>query len=180
MCLRQRYVVVLGLVLIFIGGVQGCSHVSSSVHTVKKPLPIKLTTSVTDDAHVLSEDTQQTLTEMLQRIEKKTTAEIAILTIPSLNGNALEGTATQLFNATGIGKKGKNNGILIMVVTQDHKVRLEVGLGLESTISDKKAGRLLDQYAIPNFKQGNYGDGLIAVVDAISKILQKNTHHGSH
>ena len=95
-----------------------------------------LTGRVVDSAHVLSADAQQQLTSELADLETKTGRQVVVVTLPSLQGDAIEDYGYQLGRAWGIGQKGQNNGALFIVAPSEHKVRVEVGYGLEPVLTD--------------------------------------------
>ncbi len=120
----------------------------------------KPTTYVNDYAGVFAATNKTQLENFLQEVQAKTTAEIAVVALKSLDGGEISDFANRLFEKWGIGKKGKDNGILLIAAIEDRKVRIEVGYGLEGAIPDAKAGRILDESVIPLFKEGNYAAGL--------------------
>jgi len=126
-------------------------------------IPAKPTGSiyVQDYAKVLSNNTKATISAYSEAIAAKTKAQIVVVTIPTLSGNALEDYATTLYRSWGIGDKEKNNGVLLLVVTKDRKSRIEVGYGLEGALPDGLTGRIQDQYMIPYFKQNDFDKGIL-------------------
>ncbi len=94
-------------------------------------------------------------------LQQKTKAQIAVLIIPTLDGEDVTEYANKVFRSWGIGEKDKNNGILFLIALKDKQMRIEVGYGLEGAINDAKAGQILDDYAIPYFKQGQIGKGVV-------------------
>lgn len=114
---------------------------------------------VNDFASVLSGNEQQQLENKLDSFDHKTSTQIAIVVINELKGLKLEETATRLFNAWGIGQRDKNNGLLVMAVINERKVRIEVGRGLESTITKEVAARIIQDDLVPAFKEAKYFDG---------------------
>jgi len=126
-------------------------------------IPAKPTNNiyVQDYSKVLSANTKATIMAYSQAIAARTKAQLVVVTIPTLNGDALEDYATSLYRSWGIGDKEKNNGVLLLVVTKDRKSRIEVGYGLEGALPDGLTGRIQDQYMIPSFKQGNYDKGIL-------------------
>ena len=128
---------------------------------------------VNDFAGIISPENVNNLDSYLKELDKKTGAEIAVVTLSSLKGNSIEDTALDIGRKWGVGKKGKDNGIVILVATGDKKMRIEVGYGLEGVIPDGKAGRIRDDYMIPAFKQGNMEQGIIngtmVIVSEIAK-----------
>lgn len=130
-----------------------------------------LTGRVVDNAHILSAQTQHQLTALLAQEEKQTGNQIVVATLPSLQGTTLEQYGYQLGRAWGIGQKGKNNGALLIVVPSEHKVRIEVGYGLEGQITDAQSRVIIDEFMLPAFRRGDYDSGVTAGVQAIIKVL---------
>jgi uncharacterized protein len=124
-------------------------------------------TWVTDMPRALKADTVAQLNAMIDELERSTGAELAVVVVASLDGQSVEQYAERLFKMWGIGKAGKDNGLLLLWSKGDRKVRIEVGYGLEGTIPDGKAGAILDAYVIPKFKAGQFDDGIIAGVAAV-------------
>ena len=93
-------------------------------------------------------------------MQQKTGAQIVVVTIKSLEGESIEEYATNLFRNFGIGDSQKNNGVLLLCSTGDRQFRIEVGYGLEGTLTDGKTGRIQDTYIIPYLKNNNYNDGI--------------------
>lgn len=133
------------------------------------------TSRVYDYARVFSAEQKVELEAFLQAVEQKTTAEIAVVTLASLEGGEVNDFANRLFAKWGIGKKGKDNGLLLLASIGDRKVRIEVGYGLEGALPDAKAGRILDDYVIPEFKQQKYAEGLTAGSVALAGIVAKES-----
>jgi uncharacterized protein len=127
---------------------------------------------VNDFAGLLSAGVRTQLETRLGQLEQDTTAEVAVVTINTLEGNPIEYYANELFNEWGIGQKGEDNGILFLVALEERQTRIEVGYGLEGVITDGRAGRILDQYVIPSFKNSNYEEGIIAGVTAIESYIR--------
>jgi uncharacterized protein len=124
-------------------------------------------TWVTDTSATLDPKTIALLNERAAAFERDTTAEIAIVVIRSLDGLAIENAAVKLFEMWGIGKKDRDNGLLLLWSTGDRRVRVEVGYGLEGALPDGKVGAILDQYVIPRFKADQFDQGLLDGVDAL-------------
>jgi uncharacterized protein len=126
---------------------------------------------VNDFANVIPADQSQTLEAFLTMVEQKTGAQIAVVTIPSVEGADIDGAAVDLFKTWGIGKKGKDNGILILASINDRLLRIEVGYGLEAVVTDGLTGTIRRQYMNPYFKQGDYGQGLTQGAAAIAQLI---------
>ena len=131
-----------------------------------------LTGRVTDNAEILSGPMRKSLTERLKAHEDRTGNQIAVLTIPSLEGESIEGYAEAVFKEWKLGQKGKDNGILVIVAPQDRRMRIEVGYGLEGTLPDSLAGSIIRNIMTPRFKTGDYNGGIEAGVSAIITVLE--------
>jgi uncharacterized protein len=107
---------------------------------------------VQDFAKVLTETERTELINLGRNIENQTTAQIAVLTVETIGDRPIEDFANEAFRQYGIGNKKENNGVLLVLSMQERKVRIEVGYGLEGRIPDGKAGRILDESAIPYLK----------------------------
>lgn len=115
---------------------------------------------VNDYAGVLTEETKNYIIKTNAELQQKTGAQIVVVTIKSLENTSIEEYATTLFRNFGIGDAQKNNGVLLLCSTGDRKFRIEVGYGLEGTLTDGKTGRIQDTYIIPYLKNNNYNDGI--------------------
>jgi len=144
--------------------------VSASV-TAAADIPY-LTGRVTDNAHILSSETRRALTESLKAHEYRTGNQIAVLTVPTLNGESIEDYAVEVFKEWKLGQKGKDNGILVIVVPNDRRMRIEVGYGLEETMTDATAGRIIQHTMAPRFKSGDFNGGVTDGVHAIVDVLE--------
>ncbi len=127
---------------------------------------------VNDFANILKAEERTGLENLLLAIEKKTTVEIVVVTIPELGGETLEEYTHGLFNRWGIGKKGKDNGVLILVVFRERKIRIEVGYGLEPLLPDGKCGEIIRTVLTPAFQKGEFGSGLYQAAEIISSVIQ--------
>jgi len=123
---------------------------------------------VNDFAEILDSASRHDLESLITGIEKNTGAEIAVVTIDTLEGITIEEYAVELFEKWGIGKADEDNGLLILVSLMDRKVRIEVGYGLEGIITDLEAGRIIDEIIVPNFKNEDYNRGIYDAVVTIS------------
>ncbi len=132
------------------------------------------TGAVTDLASVLSPDAEQAIRARVEDVEAKTTAEIAVATVPSLDGTSVEDYANRLFRQWGIGQRGKDNGVLILVAPTERQVRIEVGYGLEGVLPDGLAGDIIRTQAIPKFRDGNFEQGIRDTVDRVATVVLAN------
>jgi uncharacterized protein len=126
-----------------------------------------LTGRVVDDAHVLDAQTQADLTAKLAALEQQTTRQLVVVTLPTLGGYDIEDYGNQLLRKWGIGQKATNNGALFIVVPSEHKVRIEVGYGLEDTLTDALSSVILQEKVLPKFRAGDVQGGVVAGTDAI-------------
>ncbi len=130
---------------------------------------------VTDNANLLSSEERSDLETLLVSLKEQTGNEIAILTIASLGGEPIEDYAVEVFERWGVGKKGNDNGLLIVVARDDRAVRIEVGYGLEGVINDAKAGRIIRENLAPAFQKGAYAEGLTNAVAVIQSEIASPT-----
>ena len=116
---------------------------------------------VNDFAGVFDADTEAELERILRLAEEETSAEIVAVTVTDLGGTTIEDYSVRLFEQWGIGKRGEDNGVLLILALEEREVRIEVGYGLEGVITDGRAGRILDEAVIPEFRDGNYALGIL-------------------
>jgi uncharacterized protein len=122
---------------------------------------------VNDHAQILAAATREQLTRKLAAYEQSTGHQLALLTIPTLDGDPIEDFSIRVVEAWKLGKKDRDDGILLLVVSGDRKVRIEVGYGLEGDLPDAAAGRIIREVVAPHFRRGDYDTGISAAVDAI-------------
>ena len=128
---------------------------------------------VLDQTQTLTKEEIQSMNRMGLELQKKTKAQIAVLLIPTLDGEDVSDYANRIFRAWGIGDKEKNNGVLFLIALKDKQMRIEVGYGLEGAINDGKAGEILDQYAIPYFQKGKFGPGVMETYKVLAGEVSK-------
>ena len=128
---------------------------------------------VSDFANVIPENQERQINRICLELQQKTGAQIADVTIQTLGDNYIEDYAVKLFEKWGIGEKGKDNGVLVLNAIKEKKIRIEVGYGIEGIIPDGKAGRIRDQYLIPQLKKGDFGTGHLYTVAAIAKEIAR-------
>ena len=126
-----------------------------------------LTGRVVDAAHVLDAATQADLTEKLAALEQRTTRQLVVVTLPSLGGDDIADYGYQLLRHWGIGQKGQNNGVVFIVVPSEHKVRIEVGYGLEGVLTDALSSVILQRAVLPKFRAGDVQGGIVDGTGAI-------------
>jgi uncharacterized protein len=122
---------------------------------------------VNDTAHVLSAGAIRLLNQSLQELDRSESTQIVVLTIPSLEGESLEEYALKVAETWKIGRKGLDNGAVLLIAVNDRKVRIETGYGLEGRLTDLVAGRIIRERIVPAFKRGAFDQGVIDGVTAM-------------
>ena len=130
-----------------------------------------LTGRVVDQAGVIQSGTKSDIEEMLKNLEDKSGIQLVVATVKSLEGSDIETYANQLFRTWKLGEAKKNNGVLLLVAPTEHKVRIEVGYGLEGTLTDALSSVLISSDIVPRFKTGDFSGGIERGVDGIISIL---------
>ncbi len=128
---------------------------------------------VNDFAHVLSADTASSLDDLAKQIDEKAHAQIAVVTINTLDGRDIEGYAVDLFKQWGVGGKSSNRGVLILLAVQDHRYRTEVGYGLEPILADGKVGGF-GREAVPFLKQNNYDNAVRLMTTRVADVIAED------
>jgi uncharacterized protein len=126
---------------------------------------------VNDDAHLFDANSAANLDRTLKAYEAKTGRQFVVLTLPSLGDEVLEDYSIKVARAWKLGTKGKDDGILLLVARDDHKVRIEVGYGLEGDLPDALCGRIIRDEMVPRFRAGDYAGGVTAGVNAAISAL---------
>jgi uncharacterized protein len=134
-----------------------------------------LTGRVVDDAHVLPADVQASLTQKLADLQARTSRQLVVVTLPSLQGDEIADYGYRLGRAWGVGQKGTNNGALFIIVPSEHKVRIEVGYGLEPILTDALTSVILQEQVLPKFKAEDVPGGVVAGTDALIDQLGADT-----
>lgn len=166
---KRRIVLLCTMLLItgvFVAILTGCSN------SDKIPIPtVEDGVFVYDEDNIIDDDVEEKINDMLVDLEEKTDAEFAVITVEDLQGREIEDYANNLFNTLGIGKKGEDNGLLLLISRSDERVRIEVGRGLEGCLNDAKCGRILDDYFVPYRESDEYTEGTELTVQAILNVL---------
>ena len=139
-----------------------------------------LTGRVVDNAEILKAATRERITALSKAHEDKSTDQIVVLTVPTLDGESVEEYAVRVFASWKLGQKGKDNGVLVLVAPQDRKMRIEVGYGLEGTLPDVAASRIIRNVMTPAFRADNYDDGIADGVAAIVAQLEGQKMEGAN
>ena len=130
---------------------------------------------VSDFASVIPDSNRAPLEAYCASLEQATGAQVALVTVTSLGGEPIEDVANTIFRAWGVGQKGKNEGILLLLSIEDRRSRLEVGYGLEPILPDGLSGSILRQMR-PALRQGDYGDAMLAAAETIGETIAQAKH----
>ncbi|NIA20174.1 MAG: hypothetical protein GWP07_07085 [Xanthomonadaceae bacterium] len=161
--MNTRTRILLGLVLLLC-----CSLPGSFASAIQ--LPAQPSHYVVDLADLVDPATEQKINGYLQELEQKTTAQMVVLTIPSLEGKSLEDFSLHVaHDLWKLGQKGKDNGVLLLISSGDRKYRFEIGYGLEGVLPDSFVGSLGRTYLVPFFRRGEYNKGIYAAVLAVAR-----------
>jgi uncharacterized protein len=136
-------------------------------------LPPRPVGPVYDGASVIPDDTEAQIDARLRALSKDTGKTLVVATVPSLDGDEIEEYAVRLFEEWGVGDSEKDEGALILVAPTERRTRIEVGLGSEGVLPDALAGRIIDQQMIPQFKAGNFGEGILLAANAVEEQLRR-------
>ncbi len=126
---------------------------------------------VTDVAGILDGGIRQRLIQVIQEVQERTTAEIAVLTVPSTAPETIEDYSVAVFDRWKIGKRGQDNGLLFLVAVQDRKLRITTGYGLEAILPDGKVGEIRDREIVPYFRAGRYAEGILRGTEALARAI---------
>ncbi len=126
---------------------------------------------IADEANVLSEQTVQDLNMTLWDLQKKSGADIAVVTLPSLNGRSVEEVAIDIGRSYKIGSKEKNNGVVFLTAISDRKMRIEIGTGLENKISIQELESIRDKDILPYFRKSDYANGITRGTYKLSELV---------
>ncbi|HLW71591.1 MAG TPA: TPM domain-containing protein [Candidatus Binataceae bacterium] len=135
----------------------------------------QLSGRVVDDAGILTPATRNGLVEMLAAHERATGQQVVVVTLKSLEGYSIEDYGYQLGRAWGIGQKDKNTGAVLIVAPNERKVRIEVGYGLEGTLTDAASRVIIEDQILPSFRTGDFNAGVVAGTAAILTVLGGDT-----
>src|SRR5512145_1421703 len=138
--------------------------VSTAVLAINVPF---LSGRVNDNANMLTPAVEQRIEARLKAYEDSTTNQIAILTVTSLDGESVEEYSMKVAETWKLGKKGVDNGVLLLISKDDRKLRIEVGYGLEGSLTDAATSYIINSIIVPKFKDGNFEEGIESGVDAI-------------
>lgn len=146
----------------------------SAIKSLAFDIPSRPQSFVNDYTNTLSMTDKTTLENKISNFEKQTTNEIAVVIIPSLDGDTIENVAQSIFSKWGIGKKDKNNGVLLLVALEEHKTRIHTGYGVEGDLTDLSTSYIQSEIMTPAFRTGDYYTGISGAVDKIIESLGGN------
>ncbi|HEX2227277.1 MAG TPA: TPM domain-containing protein [Candidatus Binatia bacterium] len=127
---------------------------------------------INDYAQMLSRDVARNLENQLEQFERQTGHQVALLTIPSLGGEDIEGFSIRVAETWKIGQKGFDNGVIFVVAPQDRQLRLEVGYGLEGVLPDAVASRIIREIVVPRFRDNDYEGGITSGLNAVLTVIR--------
>jgi len=165
--LIELLVVIVIIVILAILLIQGMGRVAGGTNET-----IAIRGPVNDFAKVLSDAQAEQLRTSLLAQEKATSNQIVILTVASLNGEEIEPFANRVFQAAKLGQAGKDNGVLIVLAPKERKMRIEVGSGLEGSLTDAIASQIIRNEMAPRFKANDFAGGFSAAVNAIQLAIK--------
>jgi uncharacterized protein len=160
------------LLIIFLFLIQG--FIFSQVEKSKSysDNPTKLVQYVTDETGTLTSSEISSLSQKLQAFDKKTSTQIVVYMISSLEGESLEDVSNQIAEKNKIGKKGKDNGVLLFIAKSNRKIRIEVGYGLEGSLTDAVSSQIIRKEIAPSFRNNDFYEGINKGVDAIISVTK--------
>ncbi|MFY9833198.1 MAG: TPM domain-containing protein [Methylocystis sp.] len=135
----------------------------------------QLTGRVTDQANIISAPAKASIEAKLQNLEDKSSIQLVVATVNSLEGGDIESYANGLFRAWKLGMAKKNNGVLFLIAPNERKMRIEVGYGLEGVLTDAVSSVIIRSAVAPRFKAGDFSGGIERGVDAIIDVLSSDT-----
>ena len=146
-------------------------NITLSAQTFPKPRG-----AVNDFAGVISSSYEQQMEALSREVLQKTHTSLVVLTVDNMGGLSVEDYANRLFRdpSWGIGFRGEDKGVLFLLAVEERKVRIETGYGVESILPDGLTGEILDQYVLPDLKQGDMGRGLYRGMIAVTQIVARD------
>jgi uncharacterized protein len=133
---------------------------------------------VTDLARILDAGTKERLLQLIRDVRERTTAEIAILTVPTTAPETIQEYSVAVFDHWKIGKRGQDNGLLLLVAVQDRRLWITTGYGLEGILPDGKVGGIRDRQIIPYFRAGQYAEGILRGTEALASVILTQGREG--
>ncbi|WP_319585827.1 TPM domain-containing protein [uncultured Desulfobulbus sp.] len=154
----------IGVLLLFLAVLLPCAAVALEVPILKG--------RVNDYGAMLSPEAKSRIETLLKDLEEKDSTQVVVLTVPSLAGDSLEDFSMRVAERWKIGRKGLDNGAILVIARDDRKVRIEVGYGLEGRLTDITAGRIIRDRIVPEFRAGRFDQGVLNVVVALIEVVR--------
>jgi uncharacterized protein len=132
------------------------------------------TGAVNDFANVISPEQRAAMEGLAREVLQKTGTAVVVVTVPTVGDRVVDDYATRLYETWGIGKKGEDKGVLILLAMKERRVRIETGYGVEGILPDGVVGEIIRLQVIPYMKQGDYGGGLLNAMTAVSDVIARN------
>jgi uncharacterized protein len=164
----------LALVVLCVG-LTACGAKAPAAAAVDCSFVPKLTGRVVDEAKLISPAGQAKLSEELQQLEAATSDQVVVATLPSLGGRPIEQTGLALGRCWGIGRKGVDNGVVLLVAPAERRMRIEVGYGLEGLLTNRRAADIIEAHMVPRFRTQQLEGGIEAGVARIDALLRSDT-----
>jgi uncharacterized protein len=137
------------------------------------PFP-RPTGAVNDFADVIPQEQRAGMESLAREVLQKTGTAVVVATVPTVGDMVVDDYATRLYESWGIGKKGEDKGVLILLALKERRVRIETGYGVEGILPDGVVGEIIRLHVIPHLKQGDYGRGLLNAMTAVSDVIARN------
>ena len=129
---------------------------------------------VNDYAHLIGTSYERRMDVLAREVLEKTGAVLVVATVENMDGMEVDDYANRLYEVWGIGKRGEDRGVLFLLAVQERRIRIEVGYGLEGILPDGLAGSILDRYAVPDFREGDYGRGFYRSMLAVAGVIAED------
>jgi uncharacterized protein len=137
------------------------------------PFP-RPTGAVNDFANVIPQEQRSAIESLAREVLQKTGTAVVVATVPTVGDRVVDDYATRLYESWGIGKKGEDKGVLILLALKERRVRIETGYGVEGILPDGVVGEIIRLHVTPYLKQGDYGRGLLNAMTAVSDVIARN------
>ncbi|MFA5087404.1 MAG: TPM domain-containing protein [Candidatus Omnitrophota bacterium] len=142
-------------------------------HAQFVPIPEASHGYISDNANLISSTDRRKISQLAAELEKKTTAQIAVVTLPTTLPESIQGYSVRLYDKWKIGQKGKDNGVLLLIAVDDRQAWITTGYGLEGALPDVICGKIVNETIIPFFKRGQFSEGISAGAVAIMSLVAK-------
>lgn len=151
------------------------SSYEQEMSQARSSFKLQMTGWVTDDANVIDQEHEERITGKLRQLERETKHQMAVVTVASLRGEDVATFTNELANEWGVGRRGYDDGVVVLLAPNERKVRIAVGYGLEKQLTDGVCRDIMEHSIVPHFRAGNLPAGVEAGVDALSRVLTHRT-----